>query len=114
MAASLSDILTGIQNITVAINNMVGVYLNVVGHNNTTDMTAATLVSNTNGRVCQCVVTVTSSTTGAIYDSLNASSSSRKIFTIPATVGSYTVNMPVAYGIVVSPGSGQTVSISWS
>lgn len=112
--ASLSDILTTAQNIPRAINALATTYLNVQGQKNTATITAATVVSSTSGRVCQCVITVAGSAVGSIYDTTDATTPTRKIFTIPMTVGSFVVNMPTAYGIVVVPGTGQTVTVSWS
>lgn len=112
--ASLTDLLTAAKNIVTAINGLGQTYLNVQGALSYTDLTATTLVHNGAGRVCNIVVTTAGSAPGSVYDSTNTASPSNKIYVIPNTVGVYTVNFPVNYGIVVVPGTGQVVSISHS
>lgn len=111
---SLSDMLSSAQNIATALSNISQTYLNTVGVRNNLDITSNTLVYGSAGRVASVVVTATGATAGAIYDSNNVSSLTGKIFTIPATVGVTVLNFPVSNGIVVAPGAGQTISISYS
>ena len=112
--ASLTDLLTAAKNIVTAINGLGQTYLNIQGALSYTDLTAATLVHNGAGRVCNIIVTTAGSAAGSVYDSANATSPTNKIYSIPNTVGIYTVNFPVNYGIVIVPGTGQTVSVSHS
>lgn len=112
--ASLSDLLTAAKNIVTAINGLGQTYLNIQGALSYTDLTAATLVHSGNGRLCNVVVTTAGSATGAVYDSTNTTTPANLIYVIPNTVGVYTVNFPVNYGIVVVPGTGQVVSVSHS
>ncbi|HET8687075.1 MAG TPA: hypothetical protein VFM18_10475 [Methanosarcina sp.] len=53
--------------------------------------------------------------TGAIYDSATVASAvaANKVYTIPATAGSYTIDWPMASGIVVDP-SGSTLSVKYN
>jgi|APFre7841882654_1041346.scaffolds.fasta_scaffold02802_5 hypothetical protein len=111
---SLSDILTAVKNIVTALNNAAQTYLNVQGQQNKAAITAATLVKNGSGRVATVSVIVAGSATGNIYDSSSTTVTSSPIFIIPTTVGITVVNIPVSIGIVVAPGSGQTVTISYS
>lgn len=112
--SSLTDILTTAQNIVTAITGLGQTYLSVQGKTNVADITAVNLVKNSAGRVCQVTVTVAGSAPGSIYDTTNTGAPSRKLYTIPNTIGSYTVNMPAQYGIVALPGTGQTITISYS
>ncbi len=114
MAASLSDLLTTAQNIVTAINNAAQVYFNVNGVQSTADITAATLVRVGAGRIAVVSVTTAGSAVGHIYDANIASATTLPIYTIPTTAGVYVVNLPVTYGIVVAPGSGQHVTVSFS
>lgn len=111
---SLSDMLSSAQNIATALSNIAQTYLNTVGVRNSLDISTATVAYATAGRIASVVVTTAGTTTGSIYDSNSASASTGKIFTIPNTVGVTVLNFPVVNGIVVSPGSGQVVSISYS
>lgn len=112
--ASPSDILTTLKNIVTAISNAAQTYLSVQGALNNCDISSASLVTTGAARVCNIIVTTAGSATGAVYDASVASGTTNKVFTIPNTVGIYVVNFPVKYGIVVAPGTGQVVSISYS
>ena len=59
-------------------------------------------------------VTTAGSTVGTIYDANTSSITTRPIYTIPNTVGVVFVNLPVVYGIVVTPGTDQAVTVSYS
>jgi len=112
--ASLSDLLTAAKNIVTAINNVAQTYSSVQGVQNSSNISTTTLVKGSAGRLATVVVTTAGSATGTVYDSANASSVSRKLYIIPNTVGVYVVNMPANYGIVVVPGTGQVVTVSYS
>lgn len=112
--ASLTDILTTAKNIAQGINTLVQTYINVQGAVNSGSLTATTLVKNSAGRVYNVVVTTAGSAAGTIYDANLAAATTNPIFVIPATVGVYTLNMPCSYGIVVAPGTGQNVVVSYS
>lgn len=112
--ASLSDILTTAKNVVTAINGVAQTYLNVQGVKNSGNLSAATLVQLGSGRVAMVSVTVAGSAVGHIYDTNSASSTSNPVYVIPNTVGTVFVNMPVGIGLVVAPGTGQSVTVSYS
>ncbi len=76
-------------------------------------ITAATLVRNGTGRLASVSVLVAGAV-GAIYDAADAAATTNKVYVIPAVVGVYVVNWPLSYGLVVAPGAGQTISVSYS
>lgn len=108
------DLLTAAKNIVTALTNATQTYLEVNGLANSGALAATTVVKSGAGRVCNVNVIATSSTPGAIYDTANVAATANPIYTIPDTIGNYQANMPVSKGIVVAPGSGQTVIISYS
>jgi len=112
--ASLPDILTSAQNLVNAVNNVATTYLNVQGAKNAAALTTATLVKSSPGRVAVVSILTAGSAVGAIYDANALGVTTGKIYTIPMTVGVVIVNLPTSYGIVVAPGSGQVVTISYS
>ncbi len=112
--SSLSDILTTAKNIVTAISQLGQTYLSIEGSQITTDITSATLVLSGQGRIARVSVVVAGSGAGSIYDASSASATTGKLWTIPTTVGVTEINLPVNNGIVVAPGSGQTVAISYS
>jgi hypothetical protein len=115
MSTSLSDILTAAKNIVTAINGAANIYLSV---NGTTDYpnikTSPVLVKSGAGRLAVVSVVTAGSTVGTIYDANAATATTNPVYTIPNTVGVYVVNMPVSFGLVVSPGTSQVVSVSYS
>ena len=80
------------------------------------NLTSATVVKSTPGFVAVVSVIATSSTAGAVYDSTSTTgnTAAKEIAVIPATVGVYEINFPAKSGIVVAPGSGQTVAIAFN
>jgi hypothetical protein len=112
--ASLSDLLTAAKNVVTAINQLGQTYLQVQGSTFYSGITAATVVKTGQGRVARVSVVVAGSAVGAIYDASASSSTTGKIWVIPNTVGVTEINLPVNNGIVVAPGTGQTVAISYS
>lgn len=112
--ASLSDLLTVAKNIVQAVNSLAQTYLNVQGAQNFAGLTAATVVKSSAGRIANISVIVAGSAAGAVYDSAATGSTSKPLFVIPMTVGVYVVNLPASFGIVISPGTGQSISGSFS
>jgi hypothetical protein len=112
--ASLDDMLTTAKNVVTAINGLAQTYLAVNGSRISSDLSAATLVKTGSGRVAVVSVIVAGSSDGTIYDTNSVSSTSNPVFKISNTVGVTFVNLPVVNGIVIVPGTGQTVSVSYS
>lgn len=111
---SLADTLSTLKNLVTAVNALIQQCLNVEGAQTIEAIAADTLVKPTAGRVARISVTTAGSATGLVYDSNNVSTTTRPLYVIPNTVGVYVVNMPVSYGVFVSPGSGQVVAVSFS
>jgi hypothetical protein len=112
--ASLSDLLTTAKNIASAINGVAQAYVAVQGAKVLQNITAGIVVSRNPGRIATVSVTTAGTTIGTIYDSSNGSITTRPIYIIPNTVGVVFVNLPLSYGIVVVPGTGQAVTVSYS
>ena len=112
--ANLSDILTAIKNLVVAVGALTQNYLNVQGASIASAITVPTVIKMTGGRIARVSVTIAGSAAGTIYDGASLSATTKPIYTIPNTLGVFEVNMPVSFGGFVSPGSGQTVSVSYS
>lgn len=107
-------LLSTAQNIVQAVGTVSADYMRVQGTAVAKDIAAATLVVQGPARLCTVVVTAAGSAAGAIYDGNAASVTSGVVYVIPMTVGVQVVNMPVTSGIVVAPGTGQKVAISYS
>ena len=122
--ASLSDIITVAQNIVTALNNAANTYLSVQGTQTARNITATTLVKSGTGRIVTCTVLASTPTdNGAIYDasSLTQIGAPNRLWTIWAantaaasTSAPIVLNLPFSSGLVIEPGTGMTVSISYS
>lgn len=87
------------------------------GNTRTLDITAATVIKTTAGRVYTVAVLVAGTTTGSVYDSnsLSGNTVANQVGTIPDVVGQVPFyGFPVSNGIVIVPGTGQTLAVSWS
>jgi Mg2+/citrate symporter len=93
-----------------------GAMLTAQGQKTFLNVSANTLVKATAGRVAKINVVVAGGTnTGGVYDSASiaGAGATNLVAIIPDTVGSYLIDFPCANGIVVEPGSGNTVAISY-
>ncbi len=111
---SLTDLLTTAKNLVTAVNELARSYLNVEGLANQSVLTGPTLIKSGRGRVVMVSVTTVGAAVGYIYDTTLATSTDRPIYVIQNTLGVTRVNLPISYGLVVAPGSGQTLTVSYS
>lgn len=111
---SIADLLTTAQNLVQAVNNAATTFLNVQGKRTVSNISTATLVSPVGGRVCKISITTSGTTVGHVYDTNQVSATTPPVYTIPNSSGVVDVNMPVSFGIVVVPGTGQVVAVSYS
>jgi hypothetical protein len=77
------------------------------------NITAATVIKATPGTVLRFNVVVAGSTVGSINDcaTTGAVAAANEIASLPNTVGPSTLDWPCAVGIVVTPGTGQTIAV---
>ena len=121
-AVSASDILTTLKNVATAINGLATTELNIAGSQSACGITSATLVKIGAGRIVTVSVIVGGSTNGKIYDAATVSDTSKPLCVIPYTAGASgdtpefanVVNLPCAFGLLVVPGTGQTVTVGYS
>jgi hypothetical protein len=85
------------------------------GQLQTYNITTATVIKALPGRVFRVNVQVAGSTTGTVNDcaTTGAAAAANQIAVIPETVGPLVLEWPCATGIVVVPGTGQTISVSY-
>jgi hypothetical protein len=115
MPASLDDILTTAKLLVSAINNQTTNDTLLAGAADFWNLTTDTVVKASAGRIMRISLIATGSATGTVYDATSTADTSRPIYTIAnSATGVTLVDIPCQYGIVVAPGSGQTVSGSYS
>jgi hypothetical protein len=80
------------------------------------NITAATVVKPVAGRIARISVLVAGSTTGSVNDCATTGTvaSANEVAVIPDVVGVYAIDLPCSVGIVVTPGTGQTLAVSYS
>ena len=112
--SSLSDILSAAKNIAVAINNAAQIYLKVQGSSRSATLTANTLVSSGQGRLASVSVIVAGSSDCTIYDSSAVGTLVNELAVVDNVIGVTVINMPYNSGLVVVPGTGMTLVVSYS
>ncbi|CAM2168026.1 conserved hypothetical protein [Burkholderia latens] len=80
------------------------------------DVSASTVVKTSPGTLYRVSVTTAGSAAGAAYDAAatNGNVATNLIAAIPNTVGVYLLEWPCANGILIVPGTGQVVSVSYA
>lgn len=80
------------------------------------DVTAATVIKASPGICVSVSVVVAGSAAGTVNDvaTTGGVAVTNQFGTIPATVGTYTFNWPCGTGIVLVPGTSQTLAISYT
>ena len=116
MTANLGDILTTQKNGVIAINNLSQSMLRGLGTQTSVTVTAATVIYVGNGYLVNFSVVVAGSTVGTISNTGATSTvtAANALCSIPATVGIFKVGQVFSAGLVVTPGTGQSVNITYS
>jgi len=116
MPASLDDILTTQKNGVVAINNLAQTTARGLGTQTSVTVTAATLIYAGTGYLVSFSVIVAGSTAGTISNAGTTAtvSAANALCAIPATVGIVKVGQIFSKGLVVTPGTGQSINVTYS
>lgn len=121
--ANLDDVVTVQKNGVVAINALTdalaafkAIYESFVGTDTFLGISESSLLSQGSGRLVNIVVAVAGSAAGTAHDAASVldAATDNVIMVIPATVGIYQVNVPFSSGLVIQPGTGQTISVTYS
>ena len=112
--AALDDLLTATKNLVTGINNLTQTLLNITGAQTSNNISKPTVVSTKAGRLCNISVVLAGTTAGTIYDSNSTANVTKPIYTILNVDGIVIASIPVVNGILVVPGTGQNVSVSYS
>lgn len=118
MARSLDDIFTTAQNIASGLFNLATAWGKVAGTitSLTVDDTADVLITAGTGRLVNMSVIEGGSGTGLIYNSSVVTSllDSARLALVPTVEGVYQINVLYTAGLVISPGTGQILNITYS
>ena len=109
---SLSDLLTTLKNLVQSINNQAITNQNVTsGLTNYAGITTPTVLLTGTGNVAGFSVIVAGASTGMLYDASKVTDLTSPLMVIPMTVGYISAPHAVTKGIMVIPGTGQTVTV---
>jgi hypothetical protein len=113
--ASIDDILTVLKNVVVAINGWNSTTRKNAGTATSVTVTTATVIATGNGRLVNFSVLVAGSTNGFVYNALSTTvTASQALAVAPNTIGNYTNGSNYTVGLVVVPGTGQSINITYS
>jgi hypothetical protein len=114
--ASLDDILTTQKNGVVAINNYTNAILRGQGSYTSATVTANTLVVSGRGYLVSFTVVVAGSAAGSIYNanSITSPPAAQKLCSVGTTVGVFPMGLVFTNGLVIVPGTGQSINVTYS
>jgi hypothetical protein len=113
--ASLDDILTAQKNGVVAINNVALTNQRGLGTTTSLTVTAETVIYVGKGYLVNFSVVVAGSAAGKISNSSAGSpAANTALCAVPATVGVYKTGQVFTNGLVVTPGTGQSINVTYS
>ena len=113
---SLTDILTALKSGVVGISNASQQLSYVVPTYTSATVTAKTLITTGKGRVYNVAVVVAGSTVGSLYnaDGLPATAVGNVLYSAPNTIGVYSFTQVFTNGLVLEPGTGQSLNVTYS
>jgi hypothetical protein len=113
--ASIDDILTVLKNVVVAINGWNTTDRRNAGTATSVTVTTATVIATGSGRLVNVAVIVAGTTPGFVYNATTTSvTASQALAAAPNTIGSYANGSNYTVGLVVVPGTGQSLNITYS
>ena len=115
MAASLDDILTTQRNGVIAINGLSQANLRTLGTITSSTVTADTLVVSGSGYLVRYSILV-AGVAGTIHNanSIANAAATNALCVSQATTGVFSAGMAFTNGLVIKPGAGQSVNVTYS
>lgn len=112
----MDDILTTQKNGVIAINNVNQTINYASGKLTSATVTAQTVIAVGAGRLVNVSVVVAGSASGTTNNaqSTSAVAAGNALTAIPTTIGVYQCGCNFTNGLVVTPGTGQSVSVTYS
>lgn len=114
--ANLDDLLSAAKNIVIALNTINTTVGFFGGQQTSATVTSSTLVVNGSGVIVNFSVTTGGTTAGAVHDAgtTATASASNALAIAPTTAGTYTGVHRFTKGIVIVPGAGQSINVTYS
>ena len=116
MPASLDDILTAQKNGVVAINGLSQSTLRSLGTQTSVTITSTTVIYANAGYLVNFSVVVAGSSAGTIYNASTAANAAavNALCVVPNSVGITKIGQVFSTGLVVTPGTGQSINVTYS
>ena len=114
--ASLDDILTVQKNGVVALGNLNQATLRDAGTNTSATVTSSTVIYVGPGRVVNYAVVIAGTGAGGVYNASTTAgaNASNQLCSIPTTVGVFPTGQTFSNGLVITPGAGQSINVTYS
>jgi len=114
--ASLDDVITVQKNAVIGVNGLNQTIRRAQGSNTSLTVTAQTLVVTGKGYLVAFSVTVAGSANGTINNAQTTAlaAAGNALCATPTTVGVYACGLVFTDGLVISPGTGQSVNVTYS
>ena len=114
--ASLDDIATIQKNGVIGINTLNLTLGRIYGSTTSATVTAPTMVITGPGRLVNVSVLVAGTTTGTVNNaaSTGAAAAANALRIAPNTVGVHDANQVFTVGLVIVPGTGQSLNVTYS
>ncbi len=113
--ANVNDVLTALQNTNTALSTLSSTWRRGQGNLTSVTVTTQTLITTSPGRLVSFNVLVVGSGNGTINNSAstaNAAAANALVAT-PQTLGTFPVGAEFNTGLVISPGTGQSINVTY-
>lgn len=116
MPASLDDILTAQKNGVVAINNLSSTFARDQGSTTSLTVTTDTVVVTGRGYLASFSIIIAGSANGTINNAQTVALAvaNTALCATPLTVGVYEAGLVFTNGLVIKPGTGQSINVTYS
>lgn len=114
--ATLDDVVTVQKNGVIGVNNINKLIVYTLGQVTSHTVTTTTLIVTGAGHVVNISVVVPGTTNGFIYDANTTGSATATncLAAVPTTIGVFQCSQKFDDGIVIVPGSGQSINVTYS
>lgn len=114
--ATLDDVVTVQKNGVIGLNNLSSTIAYVSGEQTSATVTGSTLIIAGAGRLVSVSVVVAGSASGLVYNAAatGLAAASNALVATPTTLGVYQAGQHFTNGLVVAPGTGQSINVTYS
>ena len=114
--ASLDDVITVQKNAVIGVNGLNQTMRRAQGSNTSLTVTAQTLIVTGRGYLVAFSVIVAGTASGTVSNAQSAAlvAAGNALCAVPTTIGVYPCGLVFTDGLVVTPGTGQSVNVTYS